>query len=98
MAATSKNQSSKNQSERVKGALIGVVESDKRPQSRRVTVTYLTRHEKYGKYMKKRQVVQCHDEGNVSKLGDRVEIAPCRPVSKTKSWAVVRVVESAPGS
>ncbi len=85
-------------SEKIKGARIGVVESDKRDQSRRVVVDFLSRHPKYGKYMRQRQVVHVHDEGNDSKLGDRVEIAPCKPVSKTKSWRVVRVVERAPGA
>ena len=48
----------------------------------------------YGKYMKKRTVINVHDENNESRNGDRVEIAECRPISKTKSWVLVRVVES----
>jgi hypothetical protein len=37
-----------------------------------------------------------HDERNESRLGDRVEVAECRPISKTKSWILVRIVERAP--
>ena len=46
--------------------------------------------------MRKRTVLQVHDEQNESHLGDRVEVAECRPLSKTKSWVLVRVVERAP--
>lgn len=74
---------------------IGVVESDARNKTRTVVIQYSAKHPKYGKYMRKRTVLQAHDEDNVSKRGDRVEIAECRPISKTKSWVVTRVVQSA---
>ena len=51
---------------------------------------------RYGKYVRKRTVLQIHDETNDSHAGDRVEIAECRPVSRTKRWALVRIVERAP--
>jgi len=79
----------------VKGARIGVVESDKRDKTRKVVVTYVAKHPKYGKYVRKRTVLHVHDPENVSGAGDRVEVAPCRPISKTKSWRLVRVVEKA---
>jgi small subunit ribosomal protein S17 len=44
--------------------------------------------------MRKRTVLHVHDEGNVAKKGDRVEIAECRPISKTKSWVLLRVLET----
>lgn len=75
---------------------IGVVESDKRDKSRKVVVGYLDRHPKYGKYVRKRTVLQVHDENNESRMGDRVEVAPCKRLSKTKAWTLVRVVEAAP--
>jgi len=75
---------------------IGVVESDKRNKTRKVVIAYSGKHAKYGKYMRKRTVLQVHDEQNESHLGDRVEVAECRPLSKTKSWVLVRVVERAP--
>lgn len=75
----------------------GVVESDKRSKTRTVVLPYLDRHEKYGKYVRKRTVLHVHDEKNESKVGDRVEIAECRPISRTKSWIVVRVVQRGHG-
>lgn len=77
---------------------VGLVDSDKRDKTRRVVVEFLARHPKYGKYIRKRTVLHVHDERNESRRGDRVEVAECRPVSKTKSWELVRVVDRAPGS
>ena len=71
---------------------IGVVKSDRRDKTRKVSIQFSVRHRKYGKYIRRRTVLQVHDEENVSKVGDRVEIAECRRVSKTKSWTLVRVV------
>ena len=73
---------------------VGVVESDKRDKSCTVSISYLIKHDKYGKYIRKRTKMHVHDEDNSAKAGDRVEIAECRPISKTKSWTLVRVVES----
>ncbi len=78
--------------------MTGVVSSDKRAQTRTVVVTYKAKHPKYGKYMRRETVVQAHDEANQSKAGDTVEVGPCRPVSKTKNWKVLRVVSAAPGA
>lgn len=75
--------------------LVGQVESDKRAKTRTVVVRYQSRHAKYGKYLRQQTVIQAHDEKNQSKLGDTVEIGPCRPVSKTKTWKVLRVVQVA---
>ncbi|MEI6023102.1 MAG: 30S ribosomal protein S17 [Phycisphaerales bacterium] len=75
---------------------VGVVESDKRLKTRTVVVNFVTKHPKYGKYVKKRTVLHVHDEKNESGLGDRVEVAECRPISRTKNWILVRVVQKAP--
>lgn len=72
---------------------VGVVSSDKRDKTRRVVVTFSAKHPKYGKYIRRETVLHVHDEKNESRAGDRVEIAPCRPMSKTKRWTLVRVVE-----
>ena len=78
---------------------VGLVESDARDKTRRVAVRFSAKHPKYGKYIKRRTVLNVHDEGNVSKRGDMVEVAECRPLSKTKSWILVRVLrESAVAS
>ena len=74
---------------------IGIVESDARDKTRKVVIAYSSRHPKYGKYIKRRTVLQVHDESNQSHAGDRVEVAECRPISKTKSWVLTRVVEKA---
>ncbi len=76
-----------------KKVFIGVVTSDKMPKTRRVEITRLVKHPRYGKYIRRRTVCHVHDEHNESHLGDRVEIIESRPYSKTKRWLLVRVVE-----
>ena len=73
---------------------IGLVDSASRDKSCRVTINFLVRHPKYGKYVRRRTNLHVHDEQNVARIGDRVEIAECRPISKTKSWMLVKVIES----
>ena len=74
---------------------IGIVESDARDKTRKVVVQWAVRHPKYGKYIRRRSVLQVHDAENTSRLGDTVEVAECRPISKTKTWALVRVMRKA---
>jgi small subunit ribosomal protein S17 len=71
---------------------VGVVTSDKMNKTRRVEVTTLYPHPKYGKLLKRRTVCHAHDEENATHVGDLVEIMETRPLSKTKRWRVVRVV------
>lgn len=77
---------------------IGFVDTDARDKTRKVVVSYVAKYPKYGKFVKRRTVLQVHDEANESRKGDRVEVAECKPISKTKSWKLVRVVEKAAGS
>lgn len=77
----------------LKGAKVGVVESDARDKSRKVVIHYKSKHPKYGKFVSKRTVLHVHDENNESSIGDVVEIVQCRPISKTKSWKLSRIVE-----
>lgn len=79
--------------EDLKGTRTGVVDSDKRDKTRRVVMSFMSKHPKYGKYVRNRTVLHVHDEHNESHNGDVVEIAQCRPMSKTKTWKLVRVVE-----
>ena len=74
---------------------VGIVESDARDKTRKVVVQWAVRHPKYGKYVRQRTVLHVHDAGNESRLGDTVEVAECRPISKTKTWALVRVMRKA---
>lgn len=76
-----------------KGTKIGVVTSDKRAKTRKVVIEFRAPHPKYGKYVRGRTVLHVHDEANDSHEGDIVEVAQCKPVSKTKRWRLVRVVE-----
>lgn len=71
----------------------GVVASDKGNKTIKVVVNYQTRHEKYGKYLKYRSVLHAHDEQNDAKEGDLVEIAECRPLSRTKHHRLIRIVQ-----
>lgn len=74
---------------------VGVVDRDRTEKTRRVVIEYSTRHSKYGKYIRRRTVLWVHDEHNDAHAGDRVEITPCRPMSRTKRWRLVRVLERA---
>ena len=74
----------------------GVVASDKGNKTIKVVVEYQTKHPKYGKYLKRRTSLHAHDEKNDAKEGDTVEIAECRPLSKTKHHRLLRIVQRAP--
>lgn len=74
----------------------GVVAQDVADKTIRVQINYQTRHPKYGKYLTRRTVLQAHDEQNEAKTGDKVEIAECRPLSKTKHHRLIRIVERGP--
>ncbi|MCE2801790.1 MAG: 30S ribosomal protein S17 [Planctomycetaceae bacterium] len=73
--------------------LVGVVKSDRMNKSRRVEIERFVRHPKYSKIVRRKTVCHVHDELNVSKAGDKVEIEESRPMSKLKRWTLVRVVE-----
>jgi small subunit ribosomal protein S17 len=73
--------------------LVGVVTSDKAAKTRRVEIERLVRHPRYSKIIRKKTVCHVHDEDNVSKMGDKVEIEECRPLSKMKRWTLIRIVE-----
>ncbi len=72
---------------------IGKVVSDKMEKSVVVALERKIKHPMYGKYIRKTTKLHVHDEENVSKVGDVVSITECRPISKTKSWTLVEVLE-----
>lgn len=85
------------QAERGKRRLaVGVVTSDKMNKTRRVEIPRLVKHPRYGKYIRRRTICYVHDEKNDSHAGDTVEIMETRPLSKLKTWRLVRVVTKAP--
>jgi small subunit ribosomal protein S17 len=74
---------------------LGRVVSDKGDKSIVVAIERKVKHPIYGKYITRTTKLHAHDENNECGLGDTVEIRECRPMSKTKSWTLVRVVEKA---
>src|SRR4029077_12513753 len=77
---------------KLRNRLIGVVTSDKVSKTRKVVFEYLARHAKYNKYVKRQTVLHVHDEKNESRVGDQVEVMSCRPISKSKTYRLVRIV------
>ena len=75
--------------------LVGKVVSDKRSKTITVLIERRTKHELYGKIVARSSKYHAHDENNEYKMGDVVEISETRPISKTKAWAVTRLVEKA---
>ena len=75
--------------------LVGRVVSDKRAKTVTVLVERRAKHELYGKIVARSRKYHAHDENGDYKIGDLVEIAEGRPISKTKSWVVTRLVEKA---
>jgi len=81
--------------ERKLKTVTGLVISNSGDKSIKVAVDYKVKHPKYGKYLKRRTKLGVHDQKNESAVGDVVEVAQCRPMSKTKSWRLVRIVQRA---
>ncbi len=75
--------------------LTGVVMSQSGNKSVKVAIDYKVRHPKYGKFIRRRTKLSVHDEQNQSGVGDVIEIAECRPRSKSKSWRLVKVLQKA---
>ncbi len=73
----------------------GSVVSDKMNKSATVLIERKVKHPIYGKFVKKSTKLHIHDENNECGIGDTVQISECRPMSKTKSWTLVKVVEKA---
>ena len=77
--------------------LTGRVVSNKMDKTVAVAIERLVKHEKYGKYVRRTTKLLAHDEKNECKEGDLVDITPCRPLSRRKSWKLLRVIERAAG-
>jgi small subunit ribosomal protein S17 len=76
-------------------SLTGRVVSTKMDKTISVAIERLVKHPQYGKYIRRTTKLLAHDENNECKAGDTVSIAPCRPLSRRKSYMLVRVVERA---
>jgi small subunit ribosomal protein S17 len=79
----------------MKRVLRGTVTSDKRDKTLRVDIERRFRHRKYAKIVRSRLGCQVHDPENVARMGDLVEIIESPPLSKTKRWQLVRVLQAA---
>jgi small subunit ribosomal protein S17 len=82
-------------SEKVLRIQTGSVVSDKMDKSAVVLIERRVKHPIYGKFMRKSTKLHIHDENNECAIGDTVQISECRPISKTKSWTLVKIVEKA---
>jgi small subunit ribosomal protein S17 len=74
---------------------VGVVTSDKMQKSIVVSVERKVKHPKYGKFVKKTTKFVAHDENNDCNIGDTVKIMETRPLSKSKNWRLVEIIERA---
>jgi small subunit ribosomal protein S17 len=74
---------------------IGVVDSNKMDKTITVAVERKVKHPIYGKFVKKTTKFHAHDDKNECNIGDVVKIMETRPLSKTKRWRLVEVVEKA---
>ena len=75
--------------------LTGKVVSTKMNKTIAVSVERLVKHEMYGKFIRRTTKLLAHDANNESKEGDTVSIKPCRPMSRRKSWTLVKIVTRA---
>ncbi len=78
-----------------KRTLQGVVTSSAGDKSATIMIERKIKHPIYGKYIKRSTKIHLHDEANECNKGDTILIEECRPMSKTKSWKLVKVVEKA---
>ena len=74
---------------------VGYVVSDKMDKTVVIAIEDNVKHPVYGKIIKRTLKVHAHDEENACGIGDKVEIMETRPLSKTKRWRIVRVIEKA---
>ena len=78
-----------------KKEFIGSVKSDKMDKTIVVSIETLALHPLYKKYVKRSKKVKAHDEKNEAKIGDRVRVIECRPISREKCWKLVEILERA---
>jgi len=83
------------EAEKTVRTLTGRVVSDKMDKTITVLIERRVKHPIYGKYVKRSTKLHAHDETNQCKIGDKVSITEMRPLAKTKSWALVEVLERA---
>jgi len=83
------------QTRNTRKTFVGVVESNKMDKTIVVAVPRLVKHQEYGKYIKRTTTLRAHDPENTCNIGDKVKVTATRPLSKTKRWRLVEVIERA---
>ena len=78
-----------------KKEFIGTVKSDKMMKTIVVSIETMKLHPLYKKYVKRLKKIKAHDEKNDAKIGDRVRVIECRPLSREKRWRLVEILERA---
>lgn len=78
-----------------KREFVGIVKSDKMDKTIVVYIESKTLHTTYKKYIMRTKKIKAHDEQNSAKIGDRVRVVECRPLSKDKCWNLVEIIERA---
>ena len=81
--------------EKLQRTLTGTVTSDKMHKSITVLIERRVKHPKYGKFINRSTKLHVHDENNECGMGDVVVVEQCRPISKTKAWRLVKIIEKA---
>jgi len=83
------------QTKKGKREFVGIVTSDKMDKTVVVSIVTKALHPLYKKYVTRTKKVKAHDEHNEAKMGDRVRVIECRPISKEKCWKLAEIVERA---
>jgi small subunit ribosomal protein S17 len=81
----------RNQRSKISGVVVG----DKMDKTITVRVELVFKHPKYGKYVRKHTKYHAHDEKNEARMGDRVELQECRPLSKSKRFRLLTITDKA---
>jgi small subunit ribosomal protein S17 len=75
---------------------VGVVVSDVRDKTVTVRFEHQVEHGRYGKQLRRRSTMQVHDPEDQARIGDKVQVMECRPISKTKCWRLEKILVAAP--
>jgi len=84
-----------NENRNLRKTRVGMVVSDKMDKTVVVAIVDNVNHPTYGKIIKRTTKVHAHDENNVCGIGDKVQVMETRPLSKTKRWRIVQIIEKA---
>jgi small subunit ribosomal protein S17 len=82
--------------QKVERVVTGRVTSNKMDKTLTVLIERRVRHPIYGKYVRRSTKLHVHDENNEGRIGDTVQVTACRPMSRSKAWRLLKVVERAP--